>query len=160
MSRLPAVSGKDLIKILTKRFGFRVLRQRGSHVTLTNDSSFITVPLHPELDEPTIEWTGRLAGIDINPEGIACTVASGDGNLVATRFFRDRRLVTASKDKRRWVLEDIVNRMLRWCRDTLGCNAVAVERLRFMGAYDRSPRMNFKLSNFMKNKLVLPAAKG
>ncbi|MDG7025031.1 MAG: type II toxin-antitoxin system HicA family toxin [Nitrososphaerota archaeon] len=54
MSRLPAVSGKDLIKILTKRFGFRVLRQRGSHVTLTNDSSFITVPLHPELDKGTL----------------------------------------------------------------------------------------------------------
>ncbi len=54
MSRLPAVSGKDLIKILTKRFGFRVLRQRGSHVTLTDDSSFITVPLHPELDKGTL----------------------------------------------------------------------------------------------------------
>ncbi len=54
MSRLPAISGKDLIKILTKRFGFRVLRQRGSHVTLTNDVSFITVPLHAELDRGTL----------------------------------------------------------------------------------------------------------
>jgi predicted RNA binding protein YcfA (HicA-like mRNA interferase family) len=54
LSRLPVVSGKDLIKILTKHFGFRVLRQRGSHVTLTNDASFITVPLHPELDKGTL----------------------------------------------------------------------------------------------------------
>lgn len=54
MSRLPAISGKDLIKILTKHFGFRVLRQRGSHVTLTNGISFITVPLHPELDRGTL----------------------------------------------------------------------------------------------------------
>jgi predicted RNA binding protein YcfA (HicA-like mRNA interferase family) len=54
LSRLHAVSGKELIKILTKHFGFRVLRQRGSHVTLTNDASFITVPLHPELDKGTL----------------------------------------------------------------------------------------------------------
>ena len=54
MSKLPVVSGRELVKILTKHFGFRVLRQRGSHVTLTNDMSFITVPLHPELDKGTL----------------------------------------------------------------------------------------------------------
>lgn len=31
-----------------------MLRQKGSHVTLTNDASFITVPLHPELDKGTL----------------------------------------------------------------------------------------------------------
>ncbi len=107
-----------------------------------------------ELDEPPVEWSNRLAGIDINPEGIACTIVSEDGNLVATRFFRDNRLITASKNKRKWVLENIVNRMLSWCKDTHGCNAVAVERLRFNGAYDFGSRTNFKLSNFMKSKML------
>jgi predicted RNA binding protein YcfA (HicA-like mRNA interferase family) len=55
LSKLPVVSGRELIKILTKHFGFRVLRQRGSHVTLTNDISFITVPIHPELDPGTLK---------------------------------------------------------------------------------------------------------
>ncbi len=54
MPKLPVISGQKLIKILTKHFGFRVLRQSGSHVTLTNDVSFITVPLHPELDRGTL----------------------------------------------------------------------------------------------------------
>jgi hypothetical protein len=96
-----------------------------------------------ELDEPAVEWSGgrRLAGIDVNPEGMACTVASEDGNLVATRFFRDNHLITASKNRRKWVLEDVVNRMLRWCMDTHGCSAVAVERLRFNGAYDFGSRI-------------------
>jgi hypothetical protein len=107
-----------------------------------------------ELDEPPVEWGGRLAGIDVNPEGIACTIVSEDGNLVATRFFRDNSLITASKNRRKWVLEDTVNRMLRWCMDTHGCSAVAVERLRFKGAHDFSPRTNFKLSNFMKRKML------
>jgi predicted RNA binding protein YcfA (HicA-like mRNA interferase family) len=55
LSKLPVVSGKKLIKILTKHFGFRVLRQRGSHVTMTNEVSFITVPMHPELDPGTLK---------------------------------------------------------------------------------------------------------
>ena len=54
MPKLPVVSGRSLVKILTKHFGFRVIRQKGSHVTLTNDISFITVPLHPELDKGTL----------------------------------------------------------------------------------------------------------
>jgi predicted RNA binding protein YcfA (HicA-like mRNA interferase family) len=54
LAKLPVISGQKLVKILTKNFGFRVLRQKGSHVTLTNDVSFITVPLHPELDKGTL----------------------------------------------------------------------------------------------------------
>jgi hypothetical protein len=107
-----------------------------------------------ELDEPAVQWSGRLAGIDINPEGVACSVVSSDGNLIVTRFLRDSRLITASKNKRKWVLENLVNRMLKWCRDTRGCNAIAVESLQFKGAYDSSPRTNFRLSNFMKRKML------
>jgi len=54
MPKLPRISGAELIKILTKFFGFRTLRQRGSHITLTNDSIFLTVPLHSELDKGTL----------------------------------------------------------------------------------------------------------
>ena len=54
MPKLPRISGVEVIKILTKFFGFRTLRQRGSHVTLTNDSVFLTVPLHKELDRGTL----------------------------------------------------------------------------------------------------------
>ncbi|MFH1325278.1 MAG: type II toxin-antitoxin system HicA family toxin [archaeon] len=54
MSKLPRISGVEIIKILTKFFGFRTLRQRGSHVTLTNDLVFLTVPLHLESDKGTL----------------------------------------------------------------------------------------------------------
>jgi hypothetical protein len=124
-------------------------------VRVVRSSKGYQVLISFELDEPPVEWSGRrLAGIDVNPEGIACTIVSEDGNLVATRFFRDNRLITASKNKRKWVLEDTVNRMLRWCMNTHGCDAVALERLMFNGAYDFSSRTNFKLSNFMKRKML------
>ena len=63
MTKLPRISGAEVIKILSKFFGFRALRQRGSHVTLTNDSVFLTVPLHKELDRGTLLAILRDAGI-------------------------------------------------------------------------------------------------
>ncbi len=107
-----------------------------------------------ELEKPLAEWGGRFAGIDINPEGIACTIVSRDGNLIATRFLKDSRLITASRNKRKWVLENLVNKMLRWCLFTHCCNAIALEDLKFKGAYDYSPRTNYKLSNFMRKKML------
>ncbi len=55
-----------LVKTLAKYYGFRVLRQKGSHVTLTNDASFITVPLHPELDTGTLQAILNDARIERN----------------------------------------------------------------------------------------------
>ena len=66
MSKLPRISGAKVIKILAKNFGFRTLRQRGSHITLTNDIVFITVPLHPELDKGTLLAILRDANISRN----------------------------------------------------------------------------------------------
>ena len=107
------------------------------------------------VDEPKeVYWHGRIAGIDLNPEGIGCTIVSKDGNLVATRFFKDNRLISASKNKRKWVLENLVNKMLRWCVCNYNCNAIAVEDLKFKGDYDSDPKTNYKLSNFMKRKML------
>jgi len=32
--KLPKLSGEEVVKVLTSKFGFRVSRQRGSHVVL------------------------------------------------------------------------------------------------------------------------------
>jgi predicted RNA binding protein YcfA (HicA-like mRNA interferase family) len=56
--KIPATSGKKLIKALTK-LGFVATRQRGSHVRLENrdggDIVKITVPLHKELRKGTLK---------------------------------------------------------------------------------------------------------
>jgi predicted RNA binding protein YcfA (HicA-like mRNA interferase family) len=61
--RLPVISGKEMIKILYKDFGFRPIRQRGDHVTITNDKAFATVPLHSELDTGTLKSVLNDCGI-------------------------------------------------------------------------------------------------
>lgn len=47
MARLAPVDGRKLIKILCNDFDFRAVRQRGSHVTLTNGTVYVTVPAKP-----------------------------------------------------------------------------------------------------------------
>ena len=45
MGKLRPVEGKQLIKILCNNYGFRAIRQKGSHVTLTNGTVYVTVPV-------------------------------------------------------------------------------------------------------------------
>lgn len=45
MSKLPPIEGMELVKILCNKFGFKAIRQKGSHVTITNGSIYVTVPL-------------------------------------------------------------------------------------------------------------------
>jgi predicted RNA binding protein YcfA (HicA-like mRNA interferase family) len=44
LKKLTPIEGKDLIKILCNNFEFRAIRQKGSHVTLTNGTIYVTVP--------------------------------------------------------------------------------------------------------------------
>ncbi len=44
MAKLAPIDGKKLIRILCNDFGFSAVRQRGSHVTLTNGTVYVTVP--------------------------------------------------------------------------------------------------------------------
>lgn len=61
MSKLPKLSGKEIVKILVEKFGFEVVRQKGSHVVLRkfkNGEKIVTiVPMHREVK------TGTLLGI-------------------------------------------------------------------------------------------------
>jgi len=45
LSKLPLLSWRDVIKALT-RVGFRVVRQRGSHLILVKEEKIVPVPKH------------------------------------------------------------------------------------------------------------------
>lgn len=67
MSKLPKLSGEEVIKILTRYFGFKVSRQRGSHVVLVKHEGgrkiTTVVPLHDELKPGTLMGVLRLAEV-------------------------------------------------------------------------------------------------
>ena len=65
-NKLPRISGKELIKILSK-IGFQPIRQRGSHVILVKETSegnkSTVVPLHKEIDKGTLLEIIRQVGL-------------------------------------------------------------------------------------------------
>ena len=65
MPALPVVSGAACVAALAK-LGYRVTRQRGSHVRLVAEGRApVTVPLHNELDRGTLRSILRTANLDV-----------------------------------------------------------------------------------------------
>lgn len=108
-----------------------------------------------EVDEiPLQPWNGkRVAAIDVNPEGIAVTIVSSDGNLFATRWFHELALIYARTKKRNWLAANLVKRAFRWIKG-YWCNAVVIERLRFGIAIEGNHHANRAKANFLRKKLI------
>ncbi len=67
MSKLHVVSGKDMIKVLTK-IGFTVDRQKGSHIyMIKHEPSFkaVSVPNHKELKRGTLRNILKRSGLTV-----------------------------------------------------------------------------------------------
>lgn len=66
MTKLPVLSGRKLIKILTKH-GFKKVGQKGSHVRLKKknkgDVRITTVPLHKEVSKFVLTTILRQTGL-------------------------------------------------------------------------------------------------
>ncbi len=63
------LSGKEVIKVLSREFGFSFTSQKGSHVKLKkrvrNKTIITIVPLHKELAPGTLKGVLDLAEIDV-----------------------------------------------------------------------------------------------
>ena len=66
MGKLPVVSGAEAVKAF-QRAGWRVDRQRGSHVVLLKPGhvASLSVPQHPELAPGTLRALIRAAGMSV-----------------------------------------------------------------------------------------------
>lgn len=67
MSKFRNISGQEGIKILCNKFGFIIIRQKGSHVFLKREFEGKTigtvVPVHPTLKRGTLKGILELAKI-------------------------------------------------------------------------------------------------
>ena len=66
--KLPVVSGEETVKALY-RAGFRVVRQKGSHVRMERRTDEgvvkVTVPMHPTLKKGTLRIILKQAGLTV-----------------------------------------------------------------------------------------------
>ncbi|MBP7827641.1 MAG: type II toxin-antitoxin system HicA family toxin [Verrucomicrobia bacterium] len=67
MSRLPQVSGPDVVRVL-EQVGFVVRRQHGSHIILRRDTPFAqtVVPNHPQIDRGTLRAILRQTDLSVD----------------------------------------------------------------------------------------------
>ncbi|NQU79216.1 type II toxin-antitoxin system HicA family toxin [Candidatus Woesearchaeota archaeon] len=67
MPGLKKISGKECVKILCNKFGFSVVRQKGSHIVLSKETSQgvvgTVVPNHKELKIGTLKNVLELAKV-------------------------------------------------------------------------------------------------
>jgi predicted RNA binding protein YcfA (HicA-like mRNA interferase family) len=65
MSRLPVLSGREVLKALS-RLGYYVRSQGGSHVHLRHSTRPpLTIPMHPEIARGTLRAIIRDAGLTV-----------------------------------------------------------------------------------------------
>ena len=69
MSKLPVVSGREIVKLLNK-IGFAVVGRKGSHVRLKRrrgkEILIVIVPMHHELARGTLRSILRQANLTVN----------------------------------------------------------------------------------------------
>ena len=64
--KLPLLSGKEIVKILVRKFGFKVVKQRGSHIKLRKENGekrTAIIPNHEEVAIGTLKSILKQAGI-------------------------------------------------------------------------------------------------
>ena len=70
MPEFRKLSGRDIIKILCNKFGFKTIRQSGSHVCLVKETPKgkvgTVVPLHNRVRIGTLKNILKLAKIDLD----------------------------------------------------------------------------------------------
>ncbi|MEM2995422.1 MAG: type II toxin-antitoxin system HicA family toxin [Candidatus Bathyarchaeia archaeon] len=69
MQKLPVVSGRQVIKALSKA-GFEIVGRKGSHVRLKKKTPaktyIVIVPIHPEIKKGTLKSIIRQSGLTSN----------------------------------------------------------------------------------------------
>lgn len=62
MAKLPVISGSQLVKAL-KKAGFKIIRQKGSHVSMAKGEHRTVIPLHDELAKGTLIAVLKQCGL-------------------------------------------------------------------------------------------------
>jgi len=67
MASLPALSGKEVVRVF-ESFGWRVARQRGSHIIMIKEGEIITlsIPNHREVAKGTLRSLIRSANLTVD----------------------------------------------------------------------------------------------
>ena len=94
-----------------------------------------------------------IAGIDINPTGIAVTLVYPNGNYRCSKWFFCPDLMYARTEKRNWLIGNVVKKIFKWIT-SYQLNTLSLEDLHFSKQFGTSKRFNRIKANFVHQKLI------
>ncbi|MBU4194221.1 MAG: IS200/IS605 family accessory protein TnpB-related protein [Actinobacteria bacterium] len=104
-------------------------------------------------EENAGDVTNGIAGIDLNTDRIAVSVASKDGNLKAHRTFPLTHLDSYRTDRKDFLIGNVVKEAIDWIK-SFGVSVIAIENLKFAKRHDTNKKFNRKTSMFAYSKMV------
>nr|WP_240610827.1 transposase [Ammonifex thiophilus] len=153
--KVPARYRPLLLKCLVegRAYTVRVVRKAGRFDCLISFS----------LDDTAeVDKTSPMAGVDLNPEVVAVTVALPDGNFKVSRLFWCHDLVHALREKREWIAGNLAREVADWLESS-GVRQVALEELSFAQDHGTNRAFNRITHNFcvrlLFNRIVVALRK-
>ncbi len=122
-------------------------------VQFSPDNKRLRVLVASDHPNPTVSNGQGIAGLDLNPAGIAVTLVYPDGNYRTSKWFAQPELLYVRTGKRAWRIGNLIKRVLAWIR-SYGLNTLTVEDLRFSQRYGMCRQFNRLKSNFVYRQLL------
>ncbi|MFX1285662.1 MAG: hypothetical protein ACFFB5_18625 [Promethearchaeota archaeon] len=122
-------------------------------VLYSTNRTFFRVLVTLDLSTEIISNNNGIAGIDLNPSGIAITLIYPNGNYRCSRWFFCSELVYARKEKRDWLIGNLVKKALNWIT-SYKLNTLTLEDLTFYKQFGSNKRFNRIKTNFVHKKLL------
>jgi hypothetical protein len=99
-----------------------------------------------------------IAGLDMNPDNLSVTIVYPNGNFRASKVFWMHEINTVSADKRNWIIQNTVIKMIDWIK-TFHVDALSIEELIFIQQNKGSSfnRMSHNFSFSRMTKAILSA---
>ncbi|MBU4240986.1 MAG: IS200/IS605 family accessory protein TnpB-related protein [Actinobacteria bacterium] len=125
-------------------YSVRLKRENGRyHIFVTCDTKETNVG----------DITNGIAGIDLNTEHIAVSIANKNGNLKAHKVFPLTRLDSYRTNRKDFLIGNTVKDVARWIKSQ-DVSVVTIENLKFAKRHDTNRRFNRKTSMFAYSKMV------
>jgi len=122
---------------------------------LKKDARHYRVVIDYEVENPqiTTDFSSGSIGVDVNPDRIAVSNLSNDGNLIKSFTLINNRMFFASTNKRNYEIGCIVKHIIKYALENN--KGIAFENLRFKKQFENQGRkFNRVKSNFIWKKLL------
>ena len=122
-------------------------------VLVSDEGAFYRVLVTTDQTKEVIPNNNGIAGIDLNPTGLAVTLVYPNGNYRRSKWFFCPEIMYAQKSKRNWLIGNVVKSAFKWIA-SYQVNTLSLEDLTFSKQFGLNKRFNRIKANFVHKKFL------